>query len=78
MSGFNPKPAYNVCVARVYQPDITQKGKTRRVFIQVGVAWQGDNAIRAKIDLTLILGPDDELYLFSKDKAQLQTEEVLP
>lgn len=71
---YDRSPYYNVCVARVYQGDPARKLKTRRVFTQVGVGWRGENdSVRVKIDLTIILGPDDELYLFPKTKVIEQT-----
>lgn len=58
------KASYNVCVAKVYQDK-----PVRRVFTQVGVGFVSGDSVRMKLDLTIILGPDDELYLFPKEKA---------
>lgn len=58
-------PSFNVCVAKVYQ-----ETPVRRTFTQVGVGWlTKEGGIRAKIDLTIVLGPEDELYVFPKEKA---------
>lgn len=58
-------PAFNVCVAKVYQETPLP---IRRVFTQVGVGWSTEKGIRIKIDLTIVLGPEDELYVFPKEK----------
>lgn len=56
-------PAFNVCVAKV-----DQEIPVRRAFTQVGVGWMTkEGGIRIKIDLTIVLGSEDELYVFPKE-----------
>jgi hypothetical protein len=54
------KSDWNVCVAKPIP-----FGK--RCFTQVGVGWnQPQGSIRFVVDVTLIISPNDELFLFKK------------
>jgi hypothetical protein len=67
MSTWN-KPQYVVCIAKPIKA-------AKRQFTEVGVAWVSENgSIKVAIDITVILGPTDELFLFLKDKGATRTK----
>ena len=43
----------------------------KRQFTQVGVAWIAENgSIKISIDITVIIGPTDEVFLFLKKEVE--------
>jgi hypothetical protein len=58
------KPTYNVCIAKMI-------ANGKRQFTQVGVAWIAENgSIKISIDITVIIGPTDEVFLFLKKEVE--------
>lgn len=58
------KPDWVVCIAKPI-------GQGKRCFTEIGVAWSTlGGGIKISIDLTIVLGPNDEMYLFKKDKVK--------
>jgi hypothetical protein len=68
---FSRESTHNVCVGRLYQDR-----PPKRVFTQIGVGWEQPNgAIKLRLDVTVVLGPAEELWLFPKADGRLAVDE---
>lgn len=67
------RPEWNLCVAQ----RIGAEGK-KRAFTQVGVGWdtRSGEGVNLKFNVRLILGPEDELYLFPNKKAAARAHQA--
>lgn len=62
-------PPYHLCVGKKKDEE-----DEARIFTQVGAGWMTRNGsgVKIKLDLTLLLGPSDELYLLPNRKFKEQ------
>jgi hypothetical protein len=52
-------------------------GPKQQKFTEVGVAWdRGNGKFAISLDVTLILGPNDNIYIFPKNDKNRQGDET--
>lgn len=67
------KPQWSVCIG-------TPIADGKQAFTQVGVGWdtKSGGGINFKVNVRVLLGPEDQLYLFRADRKGKATETLLP
>lgn len=65
------KPTHNLCIGRPVPKGTFRDQRRKNVYTEVGVGWYNPESeqMLVKVNVTLILGPDSNVYLFPRKAA---------